>query len=726
MATNWQALQSGSAADKANWYSQQVASGQNDAQIRAAVSSNLGVQSSSDWQYLQSLAGYSAPSAAPAPAPTPSYAAPTPAPQPDYYAPAYTPAPYVPPAPVQSYAAPAPAPATPSFNLSSLQSATPQAKADWYSQQRASGQSDAQIRAAATNAFGAQTDTDWQHLMGLSGAQSAMTSVPTQDQGKFYNGLMQNINSTDWQVLQSGTPQQKADWYSSLSANRGLSDGAIRAIAEKSVGKQSDTDWAALQKMAGVDNPMPLSYMAQLPELQASSTNAVNYALQQAIAASQRNGYDPESSWQVNTLRGYFSDDPQAKANALLEAERYAQQLIPGAYRTADYGHAGIAGFNQQFETPTFKSAYNQQWNTPTLYDMINSTIGWSAQNNNYADPSKRTAELNRKLTDDEIRAFQSGRLTPALQSVVSQYRGGTSGGTPTSGGVGGGVSGGVSTGGFTAGANGAPSTGINLNQLQGTTPWTVQPNQTVQAQLQQIIASDSPLMQQARTRALQTANGRGLLNSTMSQTAADSAMYDAAFPIAAADAGLYGEAARFNADASNTFSRDNNAFTRDAFMADFNLAANEWAKQQDQVRTLSTMDYESRLTLDRDAIQNGYQSARDAIQNGYAINADTRKFNWQSKENALTRDTEGKVTQSQQATIDANTKADARAQIVKARQDLTSRLLGIEEAGNLSTEAKDTMIDKAVDGYQTIVQAHIAESGWTGASADVWNYTAA
>lgn len=412
MATNWQALQSGSAADKAAWYSQQVASGQNDAQIRAAVSSNLGTQSNSDWQYLQSLAGYSAPSAAPAPAPTPSYAAPTPAPQPDYYAPAY--------APAQDYAAP-------SFNLSSLQSATPQAKADWYSQQRASGQSDAQIRAAATNAFGAQTDTDWQHLMGLSGAQSAMTSVPTQDQGKFYNGLMQNINSTDWQVLQSGTPQQKADWYSSLSVNRGLSDGAIRAIAEKSVGKQSDTDWAALQKMAGVDNPMPMSYMAQLPELQASSTNAVNYALQQAIAASQRNGYDPESSWQVNTLRGYFSDDPQAKANALLEAERYAQQLIPGAYRTADYGHAGIAGFNQQFETPTFKSAYNQQWNTPTLYDMINSTIGWSAQNNNYADPSKRTAELNRKLTDDEIRAFQSGQLTPALQSVVSQYRGGTS-----------------------------------------------------------------------------------------------------------------------------------------------------------------------------------------------------------------------------------------------------------------------------------------------------------
>lgn len=420
-------------------------------------------------------------------------------------------------------------------------------------------------------------------------------------------------------------------------------------------------------KYAG-DNPMPLDYMQQLPTLDKSSANAVNTALQQAIAQARANGYDPEKSWQVNTLRGYFSDNHQARAEAMQQA---AGML--GANLTADYGHLGVRGYEgQTTTTPTFTGAWNPNW-----------------------QQASQTSQ-----------AGASG--APAV------------GGPATGGGVS--TGGGTSTGGATGGVSGAPSTGINLSQVQGTTPWTVQPNQTVQAQLQQIIASDSPLMQQARTRALQTANGRGLLNSTMSQTAADSAMYDAAYPIAAADAGLYGEAARFNADSSNTFSRDNNAFTRDAFMADFNLAANEWAKQQDQVRTLSTMDYESRLTLDRDAIQNGYQSARDAIQNGYAIDSDTRKFNWQSKENALTRDTEGKVTQSQQATIDANTKADARAQIVKARQDLTSRLLGIEEAGNLSTEAKDTMIDQAVDGYQTIVQAHIAESGWT---SDAWNYTA-
>lgn len=357
------------------------------------------------------------------------------------------------------------------------------------------------------------------------------------------------------------------------------------------------------------------------------------------------------------------------------------------------------------------------------------------------ADP--RLSQIASQAVSKNYAGWNMGGAGVAGDASGGGYAGGAGGGA---GGYGGG-SGGAGAGGFGGGGGGGaigassagqpggaggfggggpfgmPTTGINLSQLQNPTGWDVQPNETVRSQLQQIIADDSPLMQQARTRALQTANSRGLLNSTMSQTAADSAMYDAAYPIAAADAGLYGEAARFNADASNTFSRDSNAFTRDAFMADFNLAANEWAKQQDQVRTLSTMDYESRLTLDRDAIQNGYQSARDAIQNGYAINADTRKFNWQSKENALTRDTEGKVTQSQQVELDTAKRNAARKAIVEANQNLTNILLNTEKEPNLSTESKDTMIDRAVDGYQTIVQAHIAESGWT---FDAWNYTAA
>lgn len=156
------------------------------------------------------------------------------------------------------------------------------------------------------------------------------------------------------------------------------------------------------------------------------------------------------------------------------------------------------------------------------------------------------------------------------------------------------------------------PKTGINLSQLQGMTRWDVQPNETVRSQLQQIIADDSPLMQQARARALQTANTRGLLNSSMAMTAADSAMYDAAMPIATQDAATYARAGEFNAGQANTFARDNNQFVRDAYMADFNVQANEWAAQQEFDRQYKLLDHQQQLTLERDAVQNGYQSARD------------------------------------------------------------------------------------------------------------------
>lgn len=162
------------------------------------------------------------------------------------------------------------------------------------------------------------------------------------------------------------------------------------------------------------------------------------------------------------------------------------------------------------------------------------------------------------------------------------------------------------------AGAKKPPTTGINLSQLQGMTRWDVAPNETVRSQLQQIIAEDSPLMQQARARAMQTANTRGLLNSSMAATAGESALYDAAMPIATQDAATYARSGEFNANTANTFSRDNNAFVRDAYMADFNVQANEWAAQQQFDRDYKTLDRQQQLTLERDAIQNGYQSARD------------------------------------------------------------------------------------------------------------------
>lgn len=80
----------------------------------------------------------------------------------------------------------------------------------------------------------------------------------------------------------------------------------------------------------------------------------------------------------------------------------------------------------------------------------------------------------------------------------------------------------------------------------QGT--WNVTPNQTVASQFASLTDPNSALMQQARARAMQGMNSRGIVNSSMAQTAADSAMYDAAMPIAKQDAATYADAGKTNA----------------------------------------------------------------------------------------------------------------------------------------------------------------------------------
>lgn len=77
---------------------------------------------------------------------------------------------------------------------------------------------------------------------------------------------------------------------------------------------------------------------------------------------------------------------------------------------------------------------------------------------------------------------------------------------------------------------------------------WSVTPQMTVQGQLGTVMDANSPLMQQAKTQGLQMANERGLLNSSIAQSAAQDSMYKAALPIASADASMYGKSASENA----------------------------------------------------------------------------------------------------------------------------------------------------------------------------------
>jgi hypothetical protein len=66
----------------------------------------------------------------------------------------------------------------------------------------------------------------------------------------------------------------------------------------------------------------------------------------------------------------------------------------------------------------------------------------------------------------------------------------------------------------------------------------TVNDSELMSKQVNNVIAEDSPLMQQAATKGKQAAQGRGLLNTSMAVQAGQAAVMDRAMPIAQYDAG--------------------------------------------------------------------------------------------------------------------------------------------------------------------------------------------
>lgn len=128
--------------------------------------------------------------------------------------------------------------------------------------------------------------------------------------------------------------------------------------------------------------------------------------------------------------------------------------------------------------------------------------------------------------------------------------------------------------------------------QLAEPTKWNVTPEQTSQGQLKGILESGSPLMTQAKAQGLQTANQRGLLNSSIAAGAAQGAMIERATPLATQDAQTNAAAAQANQNVENAFKTTN--------------AENAFNAQQNQYNTETAI------------AQNQYNKSLDAAQNVY------------------------------------------------------------------------------------------------------------
>jgi hypothetical protein len=89
-----------------------------------------------------------------------------------------------------------------------------------------------------------------------------------------------------------------------------------------------------------------------------------------------------------------------------------------------------------------------------------------------------------------------------------------------------------------TQAVTGSPQTGVTTASSSYVAPeYTPGDNATVEGRLKGLLSTDSQYLEAARARAKGEANSRGLLNSTMAETAGEKAAIEAALPIATQDA---------------------------------------------------------------------------------------------------------------------------------------------------------------------------------------------
>jgi len=153
--------------------------------------------------------------------------------------------------------------------------------------------------------------------------------------------------------------------------------------------------------------------------------------------------------------------------------------------------------------------------------------------------------------------------------------------------------------------ASTAKSTGYDPSKFVMT------PDQTVEGRAAKIAGDDSVLMQQARTRANQDAQAKGLLLSSIAVGAGQNAVLDKAIPIASQDAQAYNAAMTNTANAENTAKQFGAAGSNQAALANAQLGTdvskvNAGMSNEAQAlsakaandQTIARLDSSTRLTL--------------------------------------------------------------------------------------------------------------------------------
>lgn len=159
------------------------------------------------------------------------------------------------------------------------------------------------------------------------------------------------------------------------------------------------------------------------------------------------------------------------------------------------------------------------------------------------------------------------------------------------------------------------PTAGVTPQTYNATTTQVNAPTETVQGQVNSILATDNPLMQRARTLATQQMAQRGLVNSSMNAGAGVAAMTDKAMQIGSQDAQTYSQRALANTEATNQANQFNTSATNDLYKFGQNAQLQTNLATQQQAATLQAQTQSEKSVAERQLIDNQAQLDRLGLQ---------------------------------------------------------------------------------------------------------------
>lgn len=241
-------------------------------------------------------------------------------------------------------------------------------------------------------------------------------------------------------------------------------------------------------------------------------------------------------------------------------------------------------------------------------------------------------------------------------------------------------------------------------------------PNETVQGQLDSILAKDSPLMQRARTLATQQMAQRGLVNSSMAAGATEAALIDRATPIAAADANTYAnrstaimnaqnEAQQFNVGQSNNMylQQAQQKFqaaqaeldrAQQTFLADKSIAAQQALQAAQQVFQAAQSELDRANQLSVAQLQIGAQTSLQGAQLAAQASMQSSQLAFQATQAQLDRANQLSLLQLQNTLNQGNVSTNFAATI---GQNTLTTIQQIQLDPNLSPEAKQAAVANAI-----------------------------